>query len=81
MGRSHIYSNKPIERTIGFLILSKVLGGPSWTGVGMGDFGTRPRDFGYQPNRRQLVDWRNQFIDIAVEAGLDQDIKRSNKLT
>lgn len=44
----------------------------------MGDFGTRPRDFGYQPNRRQLVDWRSQFIDIAVEAGLDQDIKRSN---
>jgi len=76
--RSHISSDDPIERAIGFLMLSKALGGPSWTGAGMGDFGARPRDFGYQPNHQQLVDWRHHFVDIAVEAGLDQDIERSS---
>jgi hypothetical protein len=78
MVRSHISSDDSIERAIGFSMLSKALGGPSWTGAGMGDFGARPRDFGYQPNHQQLVDWRHQFIDIAVEAGLDQDMERSS---
>ena len=78
MVRSHISSDEVIERTIGFSMLSKALSGPSWTGAGMGDFGARPRDFGYQPNHQQLVDWRHRFIDITVEAGLDQDMECSS---
>lgn len=75
--RCLVASDDLARRTIGFSMLSKALGGPSWTGAGMGDFGARPRDFGYQPNHEQLVEWRHHFIDIAVEMGLDQDIERS----
>ncbi|WP_374428722.1 hypothetical protein [Tabrizicola sp.] len=71
--RSTLWSAEPKLRSLGLKMLSKALGGPSWTGMGMGEFGARPRDFGFEPNRSQLMEWRNQFINLAVRAGLDPD--------
>ena len=39
----------------------------------MNDFGARPRDFGFKPDRDELVEWYSRFINIAVEYGLHED--------
>ena len=54
-------------------MLSTALEVGPWRGIGMGEFGARPRDFGYQPNGPQLLSWRKLFINIAVQAGLERD--------
>ena len=58
-------------------MLSKTLDGPYWSGGDMGDFGARPRDFGYEPNRAQLTALRRLFIGIALDARLDGDLDLS----
>lgn len=75
--RSNLASVNPALRSIGLRMLSNALDGPPWLGTDMGDFGARPRDFGYEPNSQQFVVWRHLFIDIAVEYGLDDDLDRS----
>ena len=75
--RSALWSADPNLRSLGLRMLSKALDGPHWSGMGMGEFGARPRDFGYEPDRAQLVEWRHLFIDLAVEAGLDPDLDLS----
>jgi len=57
------------RRSIGLRMLSTALGGPPWTGFGSNEFGARPRDFGFQPNPDELMNWRSAFIDIAVRLG------------
>lgn len=76
--RTSLWSHDPNLRVLGFGMLSRTLGGPPWSGSGMGDFGARPRDFGFQPNHEQLVAWRKMFMDIALEAGLDTDVDLGN---
>lgn len=77
--RTSLWSQDPNLRTLGFEMLSSTLSGPSWMGSGMGDFGARPRDFGFQPNHEQLVAWREMFMGIALEAGLDADSDMSDR--
>lgn len=72
--RSSLWSADEKLGSLGLRMLSTALDGPHWTGMGMGEFGARPRDFGYDPDRAQLVEWRRLFIDLAVEAGLDPDL-------
>lgn len=64
-----IQSDKSEQRSLGFQMLSTALDGPPWMGVGMNEFGARPRDYGYQPNHDELVKWRSAFIDVAVQLG------------
>lgn len=65
--RGVLLSGTPKRRSLGFRMLSAALDGPPWTGAGSNDFGARPRDFGYQPDHDKLVDWRSQFMDLALE--------------
>lgn len=57
------------RRALGFKMLSTALDGSSWIGSGIHEFGARPRDFGFQPNHKELAEWRSAFIDIAVRLG------------
>lgn len=57
------------RRLLGFRMLAAALGGPRWMGSGMSEFGARPRDFGFYPNHKELVEWRSVFIDVAVKLG------------
>lgn len=75
--RDALQSGNPKRRTLGFRMLAAALDGPPWIGSGTNDFGARPRDFGYRPNHEELVDWRNQFIDLAVEMGLRNNAELS----
>lgn len=77
--RTALWSEEPSQRSLGIKMLSKTLDGPYWSGGDMGDFGARPRDFGYEPNRAQLTAWRQLFIGIALEAGLDGDLDLSER--
>jgi len=71
------------RRSLGFRMLSTALDGPPWTGFGMNEFGARPRDFGFQPNHDELVEWRCAFIDVAVRLGTsgDPDLEGPARLT
>ena len=77
--RGAIRSTSERRRALGFLILSAALAGPPWSSSHMNDFGARPRNFGSQPNYDELVDWRNKFMDLAVELDRseNQDIASS----
>jgi hypothetical protein len=70
------------RRSLGIKLLSTALDGPPWTGFGLNEFGARPRDYGYQPNHDQLVEWRNSFIDVAVRLANsdDHDLKGRARL-
>ena len=75
--RDALLSDNPKRKSLGFRMLAAALGGPHWTGSSTYEFGARPRNFGYYPNHDELVDWRNQFIDLAVEMGLRKDAELS----
>lgn len=77
--RSALWSTDKKVRSFGLKMLSKALDGPQWTGMDIWDFGARPRDFGYEPDPAQLVEWRNLFIDLAGQAGLDPDLYLSQQ--
>ena len=78
--RKAIWSGESSQRSLGIKMLSKTLDGPYWSGGDMGDFGARPRNFGYEPNRTQFTSWRQLFIGIALEAGLDGDLDLSERV-
>lgn len=71
------------RRSLGLRMLSTALDGPPWTGSGVNEFGSRPRDFGFQPNHNELVEWRSAFIDVAVRLGTsgDPDLEGPARLT
>ncbi|MCU8071657.1 hypothetical protein [Shewanella sp. SM32] len=60
------------RRSLGFRMLSTALEA-RWSGSGVNEFGARPRDYGFQPNHDQLVQWRSAFIDVAVKLGTSGD--------
>lgn len=61
------------RRSLGFRMLSTALDGPPWSGIGINEFGARPRDFGFEPSYDELVEWRGTFIDVAVRLGNSGD--------
>lgn len=69
------------RRSLGLKLLSTALDGPPWTGLGLNEFGARPRDYGYRPSHDQLVEWRTAFIDLAVPLANsdDEDIKSRSR--
>ena len=71
--RETLRSDVPARRSLGFRMLSTALAGPPWFGMGINDFGARPRDDGFRPDPDQLAGWRRRFIDLAVETGLETD--------
>lgn len=78
------FASKAAGRSsLGFRMLSAALAGPSWTGSGMNEFGARPRNFGFQPNYTELVEWRSVFIDVAVKWGTcgDCNLESAARLT
>lgn len=54
-------------------MLSTALDGPPWSGFGVTEFGARPRDYGYEPNYDELIEWRSAFIDVVVRLGTSGD--------
>jgi hypothetical protein len=68
-----IASSMITRRTLGFKMLSTALDGPPWSGFGVTEFGARPRDYGYEPNYDELVEWRSAFIDVVVRLGTSGD--------
>lgn len=75
--RDALLSGDAKRKSLGFRMLETTLEGQSWMGSGTNEFGARPRDFGFQPNHDEFLDWRNQFIDLAVEMGLRIDTELS----
>lgn len=61
------------RRSMGLKMLSTALGGPPWSGFGVGEFGSRPRDYGYEPNYDELVEWRCAFIDVIIQLAASGD--------
>lgn len=60
------------RRSLGFRMLSTALSGPHWhwSGIGINEFGARPRDFGFEPNYDELVEWRSAFINVIIQLGI-----------
>nr|WP_262918324.1 hypothetical protein [Shewanella sp. JNE4-1] len=65
-------SSVTVRRSLGLRMLSTALEA-RWSGSGVNEFGARPRDYGFQPNHDQLVQWRSAFIDVAVKLGTSGD--------
>lgn len=66
------------RRSLGFEMLSTALDGPRWSGFGVNEFGARPRDYGYEPNYDELVEWCSAFIDVVIQlaASGDPELRR-----
>lgn len=60
------------RHSLGLKMLQTALGS-HWQGFGNRDFGARPRDYGFYPNRDELLEWRCEFIDIAMQLGISTD--------
>ena len=73
--REVLNSSSTSLQNLGFRILSIALDSSQWFGVGMNDFGARPRDFGFEPDHDDIVEWYSRSIDIAVELGLHENQK------
>ena len=74
-------SEKAGRRSLGITLLSTALDGPRWPGSGLYEFGARPRDYGYQPNHGQLVEWRSAFVDVVVRFTTSDDPDLRNRLS
>lgn len=68
-----IVSSTITRRSLGFKMLSTALDGPPWSGFGVSEFGARPRDYGYEPNYDELVEWRSAFIDVIIQLAASGD--------
>ena len=74
-------SEKAGRRSLGITLLSTALDGPRWPSSGLYEFGARPRDYGYQPNHGQLVEWRSAFVDVVVRLTTSDDPDLRNRLS
>ena len=68
-----LHSEKAGRRSLGITLLSIALDGLSWTCSDLSEFGACPRDYGYQPNDDQFVEWRSAFVDVAVRLATSND--------
>ena len=67
-------SEQACRRFLGIALLSTALADRhSLTSTGLNEFGARSRDYGYQPNPDQLVEWCRAFVDVAVRIASSND--------
>ncbi|HGN2346247.1 TPA: hypothetical protein ACKR1W_000620 [Proteus mirabilis] len=66
------------RRSLGLKMLSTALNGGRWSGIGLYEFGAKPRDFGFEPNYNELIDWRHAFINVALQLGNSNDLELKN---
>lgn len=66
------------RRSLGLKMLSTALDGGLWSGIGLYEFGAKPRDFGFEPNYNELIDWRHAFINVALQLGISSDLELKN---
>ncbi|WP_311753569.1 hypothetical protein [Proteus columbae] len=67
-----------VRRSLGLKMLSTALSDGFWSGIGLYEFGAKPRDFGFEPNYDELVEWRHAFINIALQLGISSDLELKN---
>lgn len=63
-----INSAKEKQRSLGFKMLATALQSSGWIGWNY-EFGAQSRDYGFEPNPNELVEWYSAFIDVAVSLG------------
>nr|ELR5214257.1 hypothetical protein [Providencia rettgeri] len=66
------------RRSLGLKMLSTALDGGLWSGIGLYEFGAKPRDFGFEPDYDELVEWRHTFINFALQLGISSDLELKN---
>ncbi|WP_272668653.1 MULTISPECIES: hypothetical protein [unclassified Providencia] len=66
------------RRSLGLKMLSTALDGGFWSGIGVYEFGAKPRDFGFEPDYDELVEWRHTFINFALQLGISSDLELKN---
>ncbi len=71
--RRSLSSGEPIRTQLGLEMLSTTLESGHWMGRGAYEFGARPRDYGYNPNYHQLVEWYQFFIGVAEESASNEN--------
>lgn len=69
--REALLSKDAKNRSLGFRMLSSAL--EDRFVANTGELGARPRDFGFRLSRDDLIEWRVQFIDLAVKMGLHEN--------
>lgn len=76
--RSCLQHELSSRRSLGLKMLRVALAN-HFTGDGSRDFGAHPRDYGFYPNYYELLEWRSEFIDVALELGTsnDSELKQS----
>ncbi|MBG5919014.1 hypothetical protein [Providencia stuartii] len=68
------------RRSLGLKMLSTALAGGFWSGIGVYEFGAKPRDFGFEPDYDELVEWRHTFINFALQLGTSSDLTLRNSV-
>ncbi|WP_419209864.1 hypothetical protein ABRP32_12225 [Providencia manganoxydans] len=63
------------RRSLGLKMLSTALDGGFWSGIEGYEFGAKPRDFGFEPDYDELVEWRHTFINFALQLGSSSDFE------
>ncbi|WP_272526553.1 hypothetical protein [Providencia sp. PROV219] len=66
------------RRSLGLKMLSTALDSGLWSGIGLYEFGAKPRDFGFEPDYDELVEWRHTFINFALQIGISSDLELKN---
>jgi len=61
-------ANSHLRQEIGLKLLDSALEACRWTGLNTFEFGARPRDFGYNPNFTERLEWLKRFLGIAFKA-------------
>lgn len=68
------------RRSLGLKMLSTALDGGFWSGIGVYEFGAKPRDFGFEPDYDELVEWRHTFINFALQLRISSDLTLRNSV-
>lgn len=65
--RAALNSGNETRVQIGAELLDSALEASRWSGNNSFEFGARPRDYGYNPNFKERLQWFRTFIDIAFD--------------
>jgi hypothetical protein len=74
--KRYIWSEEKQLQDLGIKMLSTTLDGPPWTRSHFAGAGVVR--YGVDLNLDEFIEWRQVFINLAVEAGLDDDLNRSD---
>lgn len=69
-----LISNSVVRMSLGLKMLSTALNSGPWSGVGLYEFGAKPRDFGFEPDYDELIEWRRAFINVALKLGTSGEL-------